>query len=252
MKTQESKKKDYLSVSQINQYRRCSMQYFFRYIQDIKIPPNSNLVVGSCLHKALEFNFFQKIESKQDRPVQEILKAFSKEFETKKLGVQQEKDWSPDEEEKKAHELLELYIKDYAPAIQPVLVEAPFIIYVEGIKIKGRMDLATDEKLVLDFKSAAKSYQEDAAQDDLQLMTYALAFKEMTGFEAASAGFDVLIKTKKAKIQQVRTKEFNFERFTAIVLQVNDAITQGIFFPCDQSQACSYCDYKKDYCKIKK
>lgn len=44
----------YLSVSQITQFMKCGRAYEFRYLQEIKVPPNSYTAQGSALHKAAE------------------------------------------------------------------------------------------------------------------------------------------------------------------------------------------------------
>lgn len=51
----------HLSVSQISMYLRCSLQYWFRYIQGIKAPPNLKLTVGKAGHEGLEFENRQKV-----------------------------------------------------------------------------------------------------------------------------------------------------------------------------------------------
>jgi hypothetical protein len=44
----------HISISQISTFFMCEMQYFFSYIQGVKIPPNAALTVGSATHKGVQ------------------------------------------------------------------------------------------------------------------------------------------------------------------------------------------------------
>ncbi len=61
-------------MSQINTYTSCPRKYRFSYVdEDVKIMRGSSaMTLGSALHKAQEFNYKQKIESKKDLPLAEI------------------------------------------------------------------------------------------------------------------------------------------------------------------------------------
>ena len=56
----------HISVSQIKMFLRCPLQYKYRYIDNLKIPPTGSLLLGSSVHSSLEGNYRQKIETKQD------------------------------------------------------------------------------------------------------------------------------------------------------------------------------------------
>lgn len=44
----------YLSISQVTQYTKCGMAYYFRYVLERFVPTNSYMAQGSALHKAAE------------------------------------------------------------------------------------------------------------------------------------------------------------------------------------------------------
>lgn len=44
----------YLSVSQVAQYMKCGMAYYFRYVLEMPVPRNSFMAQGSAVHKAAE------------------------------------------------------------------------------------------------------------------------------------------------------------------------------------------------------
>ena len=61
-------KPKYLSVSQVNMYLRCPLQYMFRYIEGLKLPPKSAMTLGKSIHFGIEGNYRQKIDSHKDLP----------------------------------------------------------------------------------------------------------------------------------------------------------------------------------------
>jgi hypothetical protein len=63
----------HLSATSIAMFRRCPEQFRHRYIKGEKERPGEGLVIGSMFHEALEFNYSQKIESHEDRPVTEVI-----------------------------------------------------------------------------------------------------------------------------------------------------------------------------------
>ncbi len=59
----------HLSVTQLKMYLRCPLQYEFRYIKGMKIPPAGVMTLGKSIHSTLEENYRQKIETRQDLPL---------------------------------------------------------------------------------------------------------------------------------------------------------------------------------------
>ena len=90
--------------------------------------------------------------------------------------------------EKAAHRNITNYICDNADEFQHIeFSEQPVEIHLDdGVSIKGRIDLVrrtdTDETTIVDLKSNERSQQEEVTE--MQLHTYALGYKELTGQDA--------------------------------------------------------------------
>ena len=54
-------------------FRRCPRQWYLRYVKGKKEAPGESLVIGSMFHETLEWNYQQKIESHEDRPLSEVV-----------------------------------------------------------------------------------------------------------------------------------------------------------------------------------
>ena len=60
----------HLSVTQLKMFLRCPLQYEFRYIKGLKVPPVEAMTLGKSIHSTLEENYKQKIETKKDLPIE--------------------------------------------------------------------------------------------------------------------------------------------------------------------------------------
>lgn len=249
----------YLSFSQINMYSRCGIQYHLRYIEGIKIPPKSALILGSAFHKAQEAEYINKIEKNEDLPIDEVFDILSDNIEE----AFSEDVLLDEEEQSKGKEVVKAAIKDngismmgayydeIATKTQPVAVEEKFILDMH-VPIIGFIDLITDEGIVADTKTAGKSPAKNEADKSQQLTIYALGYKELYGHLPESLRLDYVVApctSKKAKscVVTLETKrnEEQIKRLARRVERIVDGINKGVFIPPDQgSWACSYCGYR--------
>jgi len=65
------------SPTQINMFLRCSASWMFRYVENLKIPPNGNMSLGRAYHTGMETNGRYKIEKLEDMPTADVCDAFS-------------------------------------------------------------------------------------------------------------------------------------------------------------------------------
>ena len=237
----------HLSVSQIKMFLRCPLQYKFRYIDGLIMPPTGSLLLGKSVHSALEANYSQKIESKQDLPAEKVLDLFSDRWE------QEVKETVFDEDEKAGMvkddgvKMVTVYHGQISPTIQPRLVEQGFNLFFENVSytLKGIIDLVDVEGVIIDHKTAKRSMAPDDVAADIQLTCYALAYRSVFGAQEKELRFDVMVRTKVPKLQQIPTTrtEEDIQRFLKILGFVSKAIESGIFYPCGNRQVCSWCGY---------
>ena len=243
---------NHLSITQIKMYLRCPLQYMFRYLKGLKMPPVGAVVLGKSIHKGLEQNFRHKKQTKIDLPLNKVLEAYSAFFDQTRKK-EEEIDWEGENPGKVKDEgigLIKVYHKDVAPPIQPLAVEEEFELGFENVAytLRGYLDLVDQFKRIRDTKTARRSYPQDAAQTDIQLTAYNLAYKYLKGEEPKSLCFDVMVRTKQPKIQTLQSPprtQGQLTRFLKLLGSIARAIKTGIFYPCENQQVCSWCGYKE-------
>lgn len=143
------------------------------------------------------------------------------------------------------------YYDQVAKDFRPQLVEMGFHMDVEGIPFKGFIDYADVDGNIIDFKTTGRTPNKDIAETSIQLVAYALGYKELTGEREKSVALDYVVNLKKEKkiVQfQSAIDEERTNRFTETVKQVGNAISSGIFFRNEEGMACGFCSFK-DMCK---
>jgi len=230
---------------------RCPLQYKFRYIDGLIIPPNSEICLGKSIHRTLEENYSQKIQTRQDLPLEHITDLFSDFWDEESKEAVFEADEKPGKVKDDGINLVRVYHRQVAPSLQPVYVEKEFYLPIEGSDyfLKGYIDLIEEQGVIIDHKTTKRAYPQDKAKNDLQLTAYALAYRMLFGMQESGVRFDVLVRTKTPKIQHLTSKRTNEDilRFLKILREVEKGIREGIFYP-NENFMCSVCGYK-DLCK---
>jgi len=237
----------HLSYSQISEYMRCSMYYYYHRIMGKRIPLSTAFLNGRAVHKGAEYNYDQKVESRTDlslSTVQEVaVTAFEQEAE------QIEVDWgdSNKAKEKDATAALSgIYHQHVAPAIQPVLVESEFNIVIDDgeVNILGYHDVVTELGQIRDIKTASRTPAPDEAHKSLQLTIQAMGLPAFMNDESAeyvdvALDYTVNLKTQKKAVTLAsrRTKE-EVEATIPFIKNVAKSIEQELFYPNPGSWMC--------------
>ncbi len=232
-------------------YLRCPLQYFFRYVCGLKIPPTGDLTLGRTVHKTLHDNYHQKIRSHRDLPLSDVTDIFREYWEQEARETAFQRGEKPGRLKDQGVGLLTAYFDTVAPHIQPVDVEREFLLQTDGVKLplKGHIDLIDSQRYIIDHKTSKRSLPEDAAEKDIQLTAYALAYRTLHGQDEQGVRLDVMVKTKQPKIQQLpatRTQA-DIGRFVRLARQVERSISSEIFYP-NENYMCGICGYK-DMCE---
>ncbi len=152
--------REYVSASSLKMFVRCPEQWRRRYVLGHKSPPNSNMLWGGADHRAVGFNYQQKIESERDLPVKEVKERFSYELDMGVEHAEGEIEWSGRDLEgktpKQAHDfildrganLVGAYQEQVAPITQPLTVEQEFLLPIDGlgVPVKGYVDLTAKRR----------------------------------------------------------------------------------------------------------
>lgn len=245
----------YISISQLNMFLRCGLQYKFRYVDALVSPPGVSLIEGSSMHRALEVGLREKKDTGKAAPVSVMTDAWRDEWIEQKKDVEE---WGDDGEYKTA-QLLEnrglAWLQDYhankMPNINPIDVEQRFwtTIGKNNIPVLGYIDLIDQDKIdlvdgqtVVDHKVVRSSKSQADADNDPQLTLYSMAT------QARRVRFDCFVKTKTPKIKSVSSTRtpHDYHWLARIFDKVAETISAGVFLPCDPtSWVCTrkFCGY---------
>lgn len=240
-----------LSVSQVQTYLGCPLQYRFRYVE--KIPPPwrpSALVFGSSVHAAVEWFHRERLAGKTPTP-----EATAAVFAADWFAQNLEPVVFPEKESKeilaeKGKALVALYVSEHGDAL-PALIEDRFEIdltdpetgEVFDIRLRGVIDLVEQDGTLVELKTAARTFDTGSLERHLQLSTYALVRFLATG-EIPKLRIDALLKTKVPRLERLpasRTIE-DLAWTTRLIESVAFAIRSGCFFP-NPSWKCPECEY---------
>lgn len=118
----------HLSVTQLRMYLGCPLQYYFRYVCGLKMPPTGSFTLGRTVHSTLEENYRQKIQSHEDLPLQQIHEMFSQRWDEEAQLTLFEEGEKPGQLKDEGIRLLDPYHRNVAPTVQPVEVEREFLV----------------------------------------------------------------------------------------------------------------------------
>lgn len=245
----------YLSISQLNTFLRCGLQYQYRYIDGLVSPPGISLVEGSAIHKGLEVILREKKDTGKVAPMSVLHDAWYDAWKEKKKDIT---DWGEDGERKTVRDtesrdvgLLSLYYQTKMPVVNPIEVEQRFWTSVgnNNIPVLGYIDMIDQDELdlvngrsVVDHKVVKSSKSQADANNDPQLTLYAKVS------HTDRVRFDCLCKTKTPKITTVASTRVPTDYLWLVKIfdKVAEAINAGTFMPADPtSWACSprFCGY---------
>lgn len=242
----------HISISQINMYLRCSMQYYYRYIQGLKVQPKSALTLGSAIDTGLNHNYLQKIETHQDLKANEVEDVFSTEFESRKVDTLWQKDEDPAEIKDNGVKMIGAYHKQIAPTVQPIAVQKEIRIEFENFDYDALMylDLIDDTKTIIDTKTTSKRYKsEDTIPDDhrRQLAFYGFGYRTQNQEPESGLRLDYLHKGTGCEPFQIPLtySDEDLRYCHSLLGYVANAVQQKVFIPNRSSFLCSqkWCGY---------
>jgi hypothetical protein len=228
----------HLSHSRINRYLHCPEQYRLYYVENLRLRVlAANLVFGQVIHQALAGFFKTKTD-----PVSIFEEAWNQ-LRGVELAYGQYDSW---EKLAAAGEgLLRQFLTDEVPRLTDIEgSEEGFTLTVTtlGIPFVGVIDLMArldGTRTVIDFKTAAKAYEEHTVALSDQLTAYVLARPD-----AEQVALCVFVKTKVPRIEwhvSRRTPAEITDYLTKAEL-VGQAITARHFYK-RPGWWCSSCDY---------
>jgi len=228
------------------------MQYQFRYLEGIKIPPAGVMIQGSAYHKAIASDLVSVKETHDLLPLSDVRDIFSthfdeqvhqkvssddgEEFEFDNINWEEQ---DPGEVKDKGIELVELYHCTTAPGIIPVEVENKLTSDINGDEFVLIADVVTED-VIIDHKVKKRRFSEAELKQDLQATAYTYFYRKPFQFHQA-----LKLKTPTIDIAETERSQSDWGFFETLVPKIKQAITSGIFYPNPTGWHCSesFCGY---------
>lgn len=189
--------------SSINMFLKCPRQYMFRHLENLVLPPKGALTLGSSIDAAVTSNYEQKINSKKDLSINDVVDTYSTAFDKRSTETEWA-DENPGECKDLGVKMLKVFHEEASPKIQPASVQEAFRIETDaGYALGGTLDLVDTNTVIRDTKTSKANYSEDAVSDSLQATMYDFAMETKTGKKPKAFAFDVITKHKVPRYQEV-------------------------------------------------
>jgi RecB family exonuclease len=178
---QESLVAEVLSPTQVSQFLNCPAKWMFRYLLDLKEPGTAAQALGKAFHETIACNFRQKRQSSRDLPVGECLEFFQKALAEHLPEVALQKGENPMVLLELGEMMVQKYLAEAAPLIQPAAVESRVSGVIGGVKVAGYVDLLDVGGRIVDYKTTLKPSVGIAHDHRLQLTSYVMITPKATG-----------------------------------------------------------------------
>lgn len=248
---------DHISYSAISTFQACPLRFYFRYA--LRLPErtiSSSLVMGSALHRAVQYHFERLLMGDTSTDLDTLLGVFQDawdEYPQDRIafGAGETRDVLG----RLADRLLASFLKsDFAHPTGTILgIEEE----LRGEVVPGcpdllaRVDLIVDtgrELLVTDFKSARSAWNGYKVEDSaLQLLLYSELVKPLADGKPIKLSFAVLTKTKLPvlTLHDVPLDDREVERTKTIVERVWNAIQSEHYYPNPSPLNCGSCPFRQ-------
>jgi hypothetical protein len=242
------------SASSIATFLRCAKQWEYAYIYEYKRPPSLRMIIGTSAHAAAEVNYKQKIETREDLPLDDALDVFSDAFDSAvgeaQADIEDGKE-TTGEAKDSGIKTLSVYHEEVAPGIQPLWVEHEGLIHVNDVPYSYTIDLVDDKGRVRDHKYTKRRPQ-GAGDYRLNMIGYALGYRNETGETETDVVLDYMVRTQTPYHWPVASNGPVPEKaeiaFAGVLAMVDQAVHEGTFLPTGlTNHACGWCGYR-DIC----
>ena len=131
-----------LSPSQVRSpFMDCQVRWWFKYGLKVPDAANGNMALGKAVHSALNENFAQKVETREDLPTLGVLALFREAWAKERDQMEFRDEENPQELAVIGETLVGKYMDEMAPAIDPAAVEIHVEGEISGVPIRGWIDL---------------------------------------------------------------------------------------------------------------
>ncbi|MCX8008698.1 MAG: ATP-dependent helicase [Patescibacteria group bacterium] len=234
----------YVSYSQLESFTTCPLQYKYRYILKIPVPPSAALSFGDTLHQTM-CAFYSEVKQGKHQSFDDMLAIYREKWISRGYGnVLYENKMKQHGEEL----LREFYEHAYDPNIIPRDLEQPFRITITPtVKLGGkidRVDIHNNGQLeIIDYKTG-QSTKIKNVDTDLQLSVYALAATDqgIYGYRPEDVIVSFYFFEGHQKVSSQRTKEQLEQAKEHIAKKIKEMETSS-YVP-TPGKHCDFCEFR--------
>lgn len=240
-----------LSPSQVRCFMDCQVRWWFKYGLKLPDPQTGKMALGKAVHAALNENFAQKLETREDLPLTGVLALFREAWINEGEHTEFRDDENPSELSASGEALVTIYMDEAAPTIDPAAVEMRVSGEIGGTRVQGWIDLLDANGRIIDIKTAARKPSGIEPDHRFQLATYA----QLAPGASGEVRLDTLVKTKTPKLV---TESFTIGHPDIVATQrlyalAQQAMRSELYMPNRLSISCSRrnCGYwRRCECKL--
>ena len=205
-----------LSPSQVRCFFDCPARWWFKYGLQLPERKNSSLALGLAVHQALEVNFREKLETREDLETTGVVIVFREAWMEQVPQTEFTSGESQGDLRRLGERLVAKYMDEVAPKVEPAAVELDVQGEISGVQVRGRVDVLDIEGRLIDFKTASRRPSYVAPDYAFQLATY----RQITPGASGEVRIDSLVKTQTVQIvQQAYTVEEPDIRATRVLIR---------------------------------
>jgi CRISPR/Cas system-associated exonuclease Cas4 (RecB family) len=234
-----------LSPSQASTFLGCSAKYRFKYVLGLPDPAGGGAVRGRAVHKEIEYYMRAKMADLAldgEAITDEWDKIWDDACEGAEFAAHE------DVEALKASgaQLVDKYLCEAAPKIQPLAVEVPVSGEIAGVKVRGIIDILDAEGRI-DIKTASRKPSKISGDHAFQLATYTALLDHSVSGETR---IDSLVSTKDPQLVQI--EHTPGESGKKLVERMYPLVADGLFISNRAGTLCGYCPYARVRSRIRR
>lgn len=236
-----------LSVSQLQQYNRCPLQYKFSHILRVPTEGKAQLTFGNAVHATLQ-EFAHRIMSAQTHENGDGVQIPSFDTMVEIYHSQWRNEWYGDSSTRdiyfqKGISALRHVWDDLTASPPSILhVELPFSVHIEGVRFEGkidRIDSVAGGVRIIDYKTGKKKDKPDMFYT-MQLYVYALAVQEVLGLPVVDMSFYYVEEQDRLTLT---LSEKALTKVREAILRIYTSMQAGDFVATPEKHVCGSCDF---------
>jgi DNA helicase-2/ATP-dependent DNA helicase PcrA len=227
-----------LSYTQVDTYLRCPQMYQYRFVFRLPTRPKPQMQFGRILHEALK-DALGSIE--REKPLTWAM------VDSAYVAAWARERFCAPEQAPSLQDLGRTYLRrafDAGDLSKPLLLEQPFSLRVDGLRLTGRIDRVDRHPdgayEVIDYKTGSAKRAADL-QRDLQLGVYALAAREVFRFDPLSLSYYYLETSERITVDKPQER---LEEDRQTIVKVAEGIRAELFVAKPDRMKCGGCDFR--------